>query len=380
MTAIGGFDSMTSMGVLQQRAASIARYADGGASGVSSPSAGTKATGAYQSDVELQTVSWDEIRDGLKEAEANAAATIVDELDSYMRDSAEAKVAGRTQAEYQSFRSRLDDAVNDGNYRKARELVGDFYSGGTATFRRELENIMEEADNAFAAGVRNAFSGYKLESEARGQATGDHDRLSFIVASALDAAKARNPSPASMEDWEQSIATMRTESIQHGLGKLHDAGRNLYTENAQSVLAATADRFRDNLAGSKSTLNELDRQSESGRDVSYGSEVGGLGERYGQLRSEFLRELHGRLGGRNIVEVVDPNEPAQEAQQPQPESLQLQAEQMTILQQTKAVSDKWTEEAMDGDSKGDRKAYEAYSANAEQEGDFTTGQALNIAV
>lgn len=376
MTAISGFNSMADMGQLQRQAAAVGRYAGS----VSSLSSGTKATSAYQSDIQLRQVGWDEIRDGLKDAERNAAVAVVEGLDSYLRDSAEAKVAGRTGAEYESFRSRLDDAVDNGNYRKARDLVGNFYSGSTSTFRRELENIMDDADNVFADGIRAAFSGFKLEVEAKGQATGDQDRLTSIIRGALDAARVKNPTPASMEDWESSINTMRSQSIEHGLGTLRNAGRNLYTENAQSVLAATADDLRDRLAGSQATVNELDRLSENGADLSYGSQVGGLADRYGQLRSDFLRELHSRLGGRQIVEAVNPGEPAQEAQAFQPESLQLQAEQMTVLQQTRELSDKWTEDAFDGEKKGDRKAYETYSANAEQEGEFATGQALNIAV
>lgn len=369
MTAIGGYNGPQGIGAMQQRAVSISRYSENTSSGISSLSSGTAATAAYSRDVELQQVAWDDIRQGIEKAEQRASVNMVESLDAYLGENAEARAAGRTTDEYNAFRETLDTAVDNGNYRHARELAQRFYDDGSGSFGRQMDKIMSEADRTFAEEVRQSFAGYRLDGNGNGTQGGLHG----LIQSSLNAAFRKNDRPHGMEQWTEKLEGMREKALDHGLDKLGNAGRNLYTENAESVLAATSDHLRRQLAGDQSVVAELDQQQdESQTGLNYGDTIGGLAARYDDLRNDFLSELQHRLGGRTIVEVVEVENP----EAPKADGgVTLEVIKPNALQQQTELLEKKLESKRDS-----KQVADTYAENAETDESPAPGTALDIAV
>ncbi len=271
------------------------------------------------------TLSWDSVHDFVNDAEKSALQTLSDGVDEMLDADDLKSIVGFTDVEIDAFLGKLNESINNQHYEEAQGLVKDFFSAGSGKVREGLATVLENADSAFWNSLDKSFTRkLKLKSEADSiMAGGKIDRsLEEVLKNVRNEVERKNPSMGSMDDFKKGVDHHFGQAVDKAKENLLNAGRNLYTEDAESILSSATSYMKDRITGDElmdrydpSVPFAMASQSEAHReyvlDKSYELDelesTSSFTDRYDAMGKDFLDGLKRELQGEDIV-ILDKEE------------------------------------------------------------------------
>ncbi|WP_319466514.1 hypothetical protein [uncultured Pseudodesulfovibrio sp.] len=270
----------------------------------------------------MTELSWDTIHSMVNDAEKEALDTLADGVSRIFDPEDLKSVTDFSDEEVDNFLQELNEVIENQDYRKAQGLVQDFFSAGSRKTREKLANVLEEADSAFWGTLDKCFDWRKkLKSEAESIMADEKVGRSLhdVLKKVRDSVEEKNPPMGSMDSFVRKVDGHFVNAVEQAGEKLKNAGRNRYSEDAQSVLSSATSYLKDNVTGEDDLMERyqpsapwamssqveayhkrvLDEEAELDEMEATSSFTG----RYGKMGKDFLKGLKDELQGDRIVNL-----------------------------------------------------------------------------
>lgn len=159
-------------------------------------------------------------------------------------DNGEKLLSGRNTEEYQKHIDELGKAIQGQDFKRAEELIDRFYKGDSEKIITRIHNLAEAAEDNFWKNVEGGLSflkddGQKWTMFVDGK---ERDDLSTLDLAKMAIEKSRTEvDEFASDDLSDLVNSTRTQAAAYAKGKLENAGRNKYSEDAHSVTRAATD-------------------------------------------------------------------------------------------------------------------------------------------
>lgn len=187
----------------------------------------------------IAEVGWGSIEDKVRKAEKVALTKLSAGIDEIFDSKDLKSLTGHTDDEVNTFLATIDEAVANQDYTKAEKLVADFFSKGSDKLQQKLTTVLDSADQAFWDTLEAEFTRkHKLKSEADSIVSGEaiERSLEEVLAKVREGVEKKNVKFQDQKEFKQEVQSYYSSAVNGAKGKLKNAGQNLYTEDAQSVL------------------------------------------------------------------------------------------------------------------------------------------------
>lgn len=245
----------------------------------------------------------------IEAAEDASVKYMVKELDNLLSRNPEFRVMN--QEKYDQLKLKIDEHVENSDYRAAEADIRAFFGKAEGGLASDVEQIMEQADKTFWLSIAGSFKVLMLESEADSILDGSEvDRsLRELIQNARGHTEEQAGAPADGGNLEATVELLQENAREGAVDKLKNAGRNRYSEDAASILRHGFDAVREGLTGSiEEMITPLEKMSRGPgleKELSNGKRLGGIAERYADMRQTFTGSLDEQVGEEAIVELEE---------------------------------------------------------------------------
>lgn len=240
-------------------------------------------------------------------AEEKAIDYFADSLDDLFKTDAKAMLSGKTQEQYASFRSSLDEAIDNNDYKRAERLIDQYFGDDHTQLSDSVNELMKRADDVFWNSLKESTKDFVLEDEAYKIMDGMASDAMFSKELGDTERRVRSEMPdANKEDgWDERIASMHSRGVEHSKDQLWNANRNAYSEDAESVLNSAGEFIHEEIAGPGLTKEEekkdyRDLMDDEKLALNVQSKASGFAARYERMFSKYGEALQSELAGRGV--------------------------------------------------------------------------------
>ncbi|ACS78913.1 hypothetical protein [Maridesulfovibrio salexigens] len=184
-------------------------------------------------------------------------------LEKIFKEGNENVLSGKSGLEYDKHIKELTAAIEGQDYKNAERIIDKFFTGDKDKVIEQVQNLANSVKDSFWNKMRDSFKEmYVAEHRTTYDKGEDPESALPYVQRAIERAKKAS---AEYDINDKNLAKRVSSTISTGAeqskGNLKNAGRNRYSETAESVTHATAQHARDNIFGGDENSRQEDKDN-----------------------------------------------------------------------------------------------------------------------
>lgn len=228
----------------------------------------------------ITPVKWEEIEFSIARIVDKKSDELQEGLEKIFIEGNENFLSGKSGLEYDKHIKELAAAIEGQDFKGARKIIDKFFTGDKDEVIERVQSLANSVKDSFWNKVRDEFKDmYVAEHRTTYSKDEEPEKALPYIQRAIERAKAAS---AEYDISDKKLADRVTSNIatgtEHAKSKLKNAGRNRYSETAESVTHATAQFARNNIFGGDDNSRAEDELNKSKAYERINNEFGSLSQ------------------------------------------------------------------------------------------------------
>lgn len=237
-----------------------------------SHSSGTSSVNGSEKVTVVNPIRWKKIEYFISQQVNKRSQQLQDGLEGLFKEGNEKLITSKSSDEYHNYIKELSAAIEGQDFKNAEKIIDKFYSGDKEDIINKVQSLAKSVTDGFWNGLRDQFKEMAVASSRTVYSKGEkpEEALPYVLRAIEKAKKKSEDLAIAPKDLADRVSSSISSGIDSAKSKLENAGQNRYSEDAESVTAATVNTARGNIFGGNENAfaeskNEIEKINDSMR-------------------------------------------------------------------------------------------------------------------